>query len=93
MSTQVCQINVIRCKVYVIAHPPPLFSCDKHKANMWKDKPVLVLSKRKRSRQNEATGRHTVVWTPFCSGYGCVGLGSRGPKGFERNASESLCLY
>lgn len=34
-----------------------------------------------------------IIWTLFCSDYGCVRLNSRGPKGFERNASESIRVY
>ena len=64
-----------------MAHSPPLFSCDKHKANMWKDKQGLFLSKgREAGRLKQLDG---IIWTLFCSDYGCVRLGSREPKGFE----------
>lgn len=34
-----------------------------------------------------------LIWTLVSSDYGCVGLNSRGPKGFESNASEPVCVY
>lgn len=33
-----------------------------------------------------------IIWKRFCYDYGCFRLDSGGPKGFERNVSESLCV-